>query len=72
MKKLFILTVCTFFIVPSINSISFAEEMMTWGEVISKGKVVATSHADVSTEVYLPMATSYDCYLPEKSIFLHP
>ena len=51
MKKLFILTVCTFFIVPSINSISFAEEMMTWGEVISKGKVVATSHADVSSEV---------------------
>ena len=50
MKKLFILTVFTFFSVSSINSISFAEEMMTWGEVISKGKVVATSHADLRTE----------------------
>ena len=45
-KLILILSAFMFFVVSSISSISFANEI-TWGEVISKGKVVATSHADL-------------------------
>jgi len=39
MKKILILSAFMFFGVSSISSISFANEI-TWGEVISKGKVI--------------------------------
>jgi len=46
MKKILTLSAFIFFGLSSISSMSFANEI-TWGEVISKGKVVATSHADL-------------------------